>query len=90
MFFYGVEHIPSPNQIQAPRSLARTEAKFWVLLSFHFTAENDFMGEQRNPFLGFGVIPVASAHQFMFSARPFNQQRITESVDNFARVYDAI
>jgi hypothetical protein len=61
-----------------------------VLLSFYFTAENDFMGEQRNPFLGFGVIPVASAHQFMFSVRPFNQQGITETVDNFARVYDAI
>jgi hypothetical protein len=26
----------------------------------------------------------------MFSVRLFNQQGITESVDNFARVYDAI
>lgn len=90
MFFCGVEHIPSPNQIQAPRSLARTKAKIWVLLSFHFTVENDYMGEQRNPFLGFGVVPVASAHQFMFSVRPFSQQGIIESVDNFAPVYDAI
>ena len=54
------------------------------------SAENDVVSKQRNPFLGLGEILVASAHQFMFSVRPFNQKGIAEAVNNFAGVYDAI
>jgi hypothetical protein len=90
MVFLWVEHIPPPDQIQVPRSLARAKPKFTLLPSFHLPDENDFMGEQRNPFLGLAKITVTSAHQFMFPVRPFNQPRFAETVDNFARVYDAI
>ena len=53
-----------------------------LLLSFHWPAENDFMGKQRNPFLGFGEISGISAYQFMFPVRPFNQPRIAEAIEN--------
>lgn len=64
--------------------------KFALLLFFHWPAENDFMGKQRKPFLGFGEISRISANQFVFSVRQFNQPRIAEAIEDFGRVYDAI
>ena len=49
-------------------------------------SENNFVGEQRNPFLGFGKITFTSTHQFMLSVCPLYQPGISEVVDDFAFV----
>lgn len=51
--------------------------------SFHWPAENDVVGEERNPFLGLGVITVTPAHQFMFPIGPSDPPSLAEAVDDF-------
>jgi hypothetical protein len=55
---------------------------------FHRPPENNFVGEQGNPFLGLGVIPVASAHQLVFPVGPFDQPRLAEMIDDSGLVRD--
>jgi hypothetical protein len=47
-----------------------------MMPSFHWPAENNFMCEQRIPFLGFGEISGVSAYEFVFPVRPFDQPSI--------------
>ena len=65
------------------RSVNRMAISSW-------SVENNFMGKQRNPFLGFSEITGISAHQFVFPVRPFNQPGITEAIEDSGCVDDAI
>jgi hypothetical protein len=49
-------------------------------------SENNFVGEQRDPFLGLGKITFTSTHQFMLSVSPLYQPGVSEVVDDFAFV----
>lgn len=60
------------------------------MLSLQWPAENNFMGKQRNPFLGFGEISGTSAHQFVFSVRPFDQPATAETIENSGFIVDVI
>jgi hypothetical protein len=58
--------------------------------SFHWLAQDGFMGEQRNPLLGFGVILVASSYQIMFPVRPLNEPSMAEGDEDSGWLDDAI
>jgi hypothetical protein len=67
--------------------VAQSISRYGLLTSFHWSAQNNLVCEQRNQFPDIGVILVSSIRQFNFFIYPFNRPRFAEAIEKSCRVY---